>query len=395
MRTHGALRALYPYIVFLAFGRIVGGAQLSLPVLSTGPGSSVLVSALFAPGADTVSGIQFDLHYDGSATSLLGTPGEAARLAGKSVFYADLSPNDKRFVVIGLNRDSIPQGTLINVFVVMKANALGGKYSLTLTNLVSTDPTGQVVPTTGANGSVTVGTELGSTLQEDGVLNAASLDAGPVAPGEIVILIGSGIGPSTAFQPTSSASSTELGGTSVLFDGRLAPLLYASPNQINVIVPYGISGEDVTQMTITSGGQVIARLPLPASAAAPAIFTQDATGVGPAAILNQDTSPNSPLNPADRGSIVVLFATGAGQTDPPSVDGQVSTGILPRPTQDVSVKIGGIDAEIKYAGAAPELVAGVVQVNCKVPQNVTPGSVSIVLKIGTASSPAGLMLSIR
>jgi uncharacterized protein (TIGR03437 family) len=394
MRTHRAMRALLTYIALLVFAPIAVAAQLSLTVPSTSPRSSVLVSVLFTPGADSISGLQFDLHYDGLAISLLAIPGESARLSGKSIFSTDLSPNDKRFVVIDLNQNSIPQGALISLFVVLNANALGGEHSLTLTHLVSADPTGQAVPTIGANGSVTLDA-LGSKLQADGVLNAASLNARPVAPGEIITLIGSGIGPSIALQPTSSASSTELGGTSVLFDGRLAPLLYASPNQINAIVPYGVSGEDVTQMSIMSSGQVIARLSLPASETAPAIFTRNSTGVGPGAILNQDTSLNSPLNPADRGSIVVLFATGGGQTDPPGVDGQVNTGILPRPTQDVSVKIGGINAEIEYAGAAPGLIAGLLQVNCKVPENVTPGSVPIVLKIGGASSPAGVVLSIR
>ncbi|MEO7143669.1 MAG: hypothetical protein ABI165_09230, partial [Bryobacteraceae bacterium] len=210
----------------------------------------------------------------------------------------------------------------------------------------------------GTNGSLSVEGPMGSKLQPSGVLNAASLDSGPVAPGEIVTLIGSGIGPAGELQPATSATSMALGGTRVLFDGSPAPLLYAGPNQINAIVPFGISGQDVTQILVTNGGQVIAGFPIPVSAAAPAIFTRDASGVGPGATLNQDSSVNSPLNPADRGSVVVIYATGAGATDPLGVDGQVTAGVPPRPVLPVSVQIGGIDSEILYAGAAPGLIAG-------------------------------------
>jgi hypothetical protein len=115
------------------------------------------------------------------------------------------------------------------------------------------------------------------------------------------------------------------------FDGTPAPLLYGAPSQINAIVPFGLSTTTTTQVEVFSQGQAIARLPLSVVTAVPAIFTLDSSGVGPGAILNQDSSVNSPSNPAEKGSVVSVFATGAGQTDPPSVDGQVAGAILPPP----------------------------------------------------------------
>lgn len=396
VRTSPVTCSFLTFIVCLAFAPNAIAGELSLPVQSAGPGSSVFISALFTPGADAVSGLQFDLQYDSSAMSLIVTAGEAARISGKSIYYTDLTPNQRRFIVIGLNQNPIPGGSLIDLFLNLNPNVLTGVYPLVVSNVTTTGTYGQSVPTTGTNGAMTIQGTTGSLIQPTGVLNAASLSSGPVAPGEIVTLVGSGIGPPIALQSTSSASSTALDGTSVLFDGKAAPLLYAAPNQINAIVPYGVSGQESTQMLITSAGQVIAGFPLAVAAAMPAIFTLDSSGVGLGAILNQDLTINSPSNPADRGTIVVLYATGAGTMNPLPQDGQVTGSILAQPTLPVSVQIGGAEAEILYAGAAPGLVAGVVQVNCMVPEDVVPGdAVAVELIVGSTSSPPGVTLAVR
>jgi len=392
--TSPAASSFFAHIV-VACAPIACAQQLSLPAESSAAGGSVLISAAFAPGSGPVSGLQFDLQYDSSAMSLVATAGDAARSSGKSLYYSDLNPNQRRFVLAGSDQNPIPAGMLVNLFVLVTPNASTGAHALILTNLSSVSPTGSSAPITGTNGSVSVTIGTGSRLESTGVLNAASLNAGAVAPGEIITLIGSGIGAEIAQTPGSSATSTIISGASVLFDGTPAPLLYAAPNQINAIVPFGVSGQDVTQMSVTSGGQLIAAVPLSVSASAPAIFTLDGSGAGAGAILNQDSSLNSELNPASRGSIVVIYATGAGQTDPPGVDGQVTGDVLSHATQPVAVQIGGFAAEILYAGAAPGLVAGVLQINCRVPGNAQPGVVSVGLTVGTATSPAGVNLAIQ
>ena len=60
--------------------------------------------------------------------------------------------------------------------------------------------------------------------------------------------------------------------------------------------------------------------------AAPALFSANSSGKGNGAILNQDNTPNSPANPAEKGSVVVLFGTGEGQTNPRGVDGRIAMG---------------------------------------------------------------------
>jgi uncharacterized protein (TIGR03437 family) len=147
---------------------------------------------------------------------------------------------------------------------------------------------------------------------------------------------------------------------------------------------------------MTGTGQLIARFPLPTIASSPAILTLDSSGVGQGAILDEDSSLNSPSNPAKRGSIVVIFATGAGQTDPPGVDGQVAGNVRPSPILPVSVTIGGVDSQILYADGVSGLISGVLKVNCRVDESVIPGyAVPIVLTVGPTSSPQGVTVAIQ
>ncbi len=384
-------------ILLMAPTPLMIGAELSLPNPVSGPGSSLSASAVFAPGADAVSGIQFDVLYDSSIVNIVATAGDAARAAGKSIYYYDLSPNQRRFLLAGMNQNPIQGGALINLFLNLSPSAPAGSYPLAISNLVGTDASGSAVPLNGISGGISIQGGSGDPIQASGVLNAASLTSGPVSPGEIVTLIGSGIGPATATYPGSSATNTVLSATSVLFDGNPAPLLLAGPDQINAIVPYEISGQNSTQLFIMNGGRLVGEVPLSVAAATPAIFTLDSSGAGPGAILNQDSSVNSPSNPAIRGSEVVLFATGAGVMNPTPVDGQVTGNSPPLPSLPVSVQIGGAAAQVVYAGAAPGLVAGVLQVNCVVPQQgITPSdSAPVVLMVGTAASPLGVVMAIQ
>jgi uncharacterized protein (TIGR03437 family) len=88
--------------------------------------------------------------------------------------------------------------------------------------------------------------------------------------------------------------------------------------------------------------------------------------------LNEDGTVNSPQNPAKRGSRVALFGTGGGPTVPPSVAGEVTALELRVLENAPMVKIaGGPPLTVEFAGAAPSLVAGVTQINVKLP-DVTP-----------------------
>ena len=202
------------------------------------------------------------------------------------------------------------------------------------------------------------------------VLNAASAMQDPVTPGEILSLFGVGIGSSTA-GPTP---------VQVFFDDHPAALLYSSPDQINAVVPTGVAGKAAATLEVRYGGQS-AVWTIPIAAASPAIFTLDSSGQGPAAVWNQDNTVNSASNPAPRGSVIQIFATGVNPlaAGPP-----------------VSVSIGGIGATVEYSGPAPDAAAGLYQINAVVPAGVTPASaVPVSFSIGSLTSQSGVTIAVQ
>jgi len=371
-------------------------SQIVLPSPSAAPGATILVQVAFLSQASSVSGVQFDVQYDNSVLSLTAALGDSAETSRKNLYAVDIDQSKKRFLIIGLNQNQLSDGNLMNLNVKISPNAANGAYSLTLFNIYGTDPSGYSVAVTGTNGSLTVMAPTVAQPQLTSIDNAASFLPGPVAPGELVTLVGTGIGPGSAQTPSGSPTVAVLAGTSVLFDGTPAPILYASPDQINAIVPYAVSGKAATQLSVTMQGQTIATANEAVAPTAPAIFTLDSTGSGQGAVLNQDSSVNSPANPATKGSIISIFATGAGQTNPPGVDGQVTGTVLPMPLLPVSVQIGGLGANVLYAGAAPELISGVLQVNASIPPATPSGpAVPIVLNIGQNKSQPEVTISIK
>jgi uncharacterized protein (TIGR03437 family) len=229
------------------------------------------------------------------------------------------------------------------------------------------------------------------------VVNAASFTSSAVAPGELIAIFGVGIGPSTpqGLALASGKVATSLEGLSVSFDGDLAPLLYASAGQINAVVPFEVTGQSTTLMTVTAPGGAAFTATLPVSAAAPAIFTTNPSGQG--AILNGDLSVNSPDRPAARGSWIAIYATGAGLLNSSVADGTIiSATNLPLSAAPISVTIGGQPATVGYQGAAPGLVAGVVQINAQVPVAVIPGNaVPVSIGVGSTAGPNTVTMAVN
>jgi uncharacterized protein (TIGR03437 family) len=233
------------------------------------------------------------------------------------------------------------------------------------------------------------------------IVNAASFVSGPVAPGEMVTVFGTDIGPRsfTGLELASNGTvSNNLAATQALFDGIAAPMVYADQLQTSFLVPFEVAGKSNTQFTMVLNGVASKALTLNVAPAAPGIFTA-AGGKGQGAILNQDGSSNSASNPAAKGSVVVLYATGAGQTNPSGQDGVLADGTAPKPVLPVTVEIGGMPATVQYAGGASGLVAGVMQVNAVVPKGIASGSaVPVTIKVGGvggAASQSGVTLAVK
>lgn len=236
------------------------------------------------------------------------------------------------------------------------------------------------------------------------VVNAASWQAGPVSPGEIITIGGTGLGPSTPSDlmlNDSGKVSTTLDGVQVLFNGIAAPQTYVSGVQINAVVPYEVAGATNLSVQVSAGGQTSQAFPLKLAGTAPAIFTANGSGTGPAAILNQDNSYNGPGNPAAKGSYVVLFLTGEGLTNPGGVTGKVTSisavpPLTPQPVlSPVTVSIGGQPVFVAFYGEAPDMVSGVMQINVQIPANAPSGNLPVSVSVGGSGTQSGVTVSVE
>lgn len=230
-----------------------------------------------------------------------------------------------------------------------------------------------------------------------GVVNAASYAGGGVSPGMIVTLAGTGIGPDAlaGAAVANGALATTVRETRVLFDGVPAPIIYVLARQSSVVVPYSVAGKGTVPLVVEHQGQRSAPLAVRVADTGPGLFSANASGTGPGAFLNQDGSVNTAANAAARGSVVILYGTGEGQTNPPGQDGRLVGTPLPVPVAGVQVTIGGLRADVLYAGGAPGLTAGLFQLNVVVPPQVQTGNQPVVIRVGNNESQRGVTIAIR
>ena len=245
--------------------------------------------------------------------------------------------------------------------------------------------------------SPAVVTGSGPRIFPDCVVNAASYLGGGVAPGEMVTIFGSAMGPSELVRQRLTENgtlATNLADTRVLFNGVPAPLVYVSDKQNTAIVPYAVAGRSLVDVQVEYKGIRSDVMTVPVLPSRPGIFSLDGSGQGQGAILNEDGSLNSPSNPAQRGSVVTLYATGGGEAAPGVADGQILSNVLPRTSLPVSVffdlgnnerQVQAKRGEVLYAGGVPGSVTGFLQISVRVPSNaVTTGTaVPFALFIGS------------
>lgn len=233
------------------------------------------------------------------------------------------------------------------------------------------------------------------------VSNGASFDQTRVAPGLLAsIFVATGVTQAVNASVFGGSLPTMLGGVTLRVGGSLdfdtpsnqwiysptdsvlAPLHYVGPSQVNFQVPPGIApGDEVpVQLTKPDGSTMPSTVRI--TATAPGIFTVLQNGQGQGAVLNDDWSQNGlsqlivGARPARRGEVIAIFATGGGETTPPLLPGEPASATgdpLVYTNVQPTVTIGGINAPVKFSGAAPGWV-GLWQINAEVPADVTPGS---------------------
>ena len=336
------------------------------------PGSLSFNQTAGGPGPSSQS-----VSISSSGAALNFSAGASTNNGGSWLSVSPGAGSAPRVLIVSVNVAGLAPGTYTGSVTIVSA-AANSTQTISVTLAVSS---AAAVPTVAA------------------VMNAATFLPSSVAPGQIVTIFGAGIGPVTPASLRVNPGGfvdQSLAGVRVLFDGVAAPMIYASATMVSAIVPYTISGRFSTRLQVEFQGTASPGLDIAVAAAAPGIFTMNQSGSGQGAILNQDYSVNSAGNRAPKGSVVMIFGTGEGQTNPAGVDGLI-TGSVPRnPLQPVSVTIGGQPAEVLYAGSAPGLVAGMLQVNARVTDGILSGdAVPVVLSIGSASSPSTVTMAVQ
>jgi uncharacterized protein (TIGR03437 family) len=183
-----------------------------------------------------------------------------------------------------------------------------------------------------------------------------------LAPGKVMTVVGRNLGPATATSGVvaSGAVTTTVAGVTVTFDGVAAPLLSVAANAIQIVTPFELPTAGNTTVQVTVNSVKSNAVLMPVNAVAPEVL----------AVMNGDFTLNSASNPAAAGSIMTIYASGLGQTNPPSTDGQVTFPPLAQTGVPVSVGLTD-DYTVTYAGAAYGAVAGVMQINFVAPAQNT------------------------
>jgi uncharacterized protein (TIGR03437 family) len=251
--------------------------------------------------------------------------------------------------------------------------------------------------------SVTVSCALAQTpqLSEGSVVNAASFAAGEaLAAGSLASVFGSQLASSLA-QGASVPLSVSLGDVqSVTFDNIAAPLIFVDNGQINLQVPWEITGPSSVVVVHRSTG-ASSPVTVALSPVSPAIFAVN-FGTGSAIAINADSSlaaPNGSIpgiatHPAKIGDTILILGTGLGAVDQPVVTGAkpaTLTHTLVTPT----VLVGGVRAEVQFSGLSPDF-PGVNQLNVLIPGGAPTGdAVPLQLQMGGITTTDKVTIAIQ
>jgi uncharacterized protein (TIGR03437 family) len=211
-----------------------------------------------------------------------------------------------------------------------------------------------------------------------GLVNDFNGAAGPIAPGQIVALNGTALGPETTAYNTlaDGVLPRAAADVTVTFNGIEAPVLSAQATRVVVQAPYEIEGLAETEIVVRVAGR--------ASEPLHATVTTTSPGLDPS-VFRLDGSTTSVDNPASPGDVIVLLATGLGAMVP-----AVPTGVAPRsdspirPVAPIRVLIGEHESELLYIGSAADR-PGAVQISIRIPQ-AAAGATTITLQAGESAT---------
>ncbi|HEY2012339.1 MAG TPA: hypothetical protein VGH38_02510 [Bryobacteraceae bacterium] len=225
-------------------------------------------------------------------------------------------------------------------------------------------------------------------VKPGGVVQAASFIGGvPLAPGSLISVYGINLADSTG-QAQSLPLPVQLNNVQVVLGDRSLPLLYTSSGQVNAQVPYDLPVNTQHQIAIRRGVALSVPDTLSVAAAQPGIFTASQTGSGQGSIYKTDlTTLVAKGAPASAGDTIVIYCSGLGAVDPAVPEGaSAPSSPLAATVNPVTVRIGGIQAQVSFSGLTPGAV-GLYQVNAVVPAVPAGDAVPVQIEVAGQVSP--------
>jgi uncharacterized protein (TIGR03437 family) len=219
-----------------------------------------------------------------------------------------------------------------------------------------------------------------SAISLDSVQNAIN-PASPsnsqgIGAGELLRILGKNIGPATptAGNVNAGVLATTVAGVQVTFDGVAVPLLSVSAREIDLLAPFELAAKTATTIQVRYNGATSNPVQVAVAATANILGLVSGIPLQVLGVYNEDFTPNGTSSPAKAGSVMTLYVSGAGQTVPPSQNGQVNAFPLAAPPAPVSIELTGVNPSsssslsVTFAGAAPAQAAGIFQINFVAPQ---------------------------
>jgi uncharacterized protein (TIGR03437 family) len=226
-------------------------------------------------------------------------------------------------------------------------------------------------------------------LSAAGVVNAASFAPG-LSPGSLATAFTAGVldKPGVVRADQLPLPATLLG-VSIIADGIAAPIhSIANVNgqeQINFQVPFEITGRAAVPVVVARNGSASAAAEVQVVDIQPGVYTAD--GANAVLVHNADYTLVSASRPLVPGEYAFLYSTGLGPVANQPATGAGAPASPPAATRGaVRVTVAGLPCDVQYAGLAPEL-AGVYQVNFRVPSGASAGSQELIVSAGAATSP--------
>jgi uncharacterized protein (TIGR03437 family) len=312
----------------------------------------------------TTAGLQVILAGGAQAANIFWQVGSSATLGTNSIFKGTIMADQSITLTTGATLDGRALARIGGVS--LQANAVTKPTASTSTDMPA--------------------------INQGGVVNLASY-VSPVVAGSLAAVFGTNLSSGQASYTTAPLPTT-LAGSSFQIAGHsgLVPLVFASPTQVNLQIPWELAGSQQASVSATVGANVSALQTMSLAAFAPAIFTVNQQGSGQGAILIANTallagSPGSGSRAALKGEYISIFCTGLGAvSNQPATGAAATADPLSHTTTTPTVTIGGVDATVTYSGLAPGF-AGLYQVNAQVPGGAPAGgTVAVVMKIGGSTS---------